>query len=53
LMVAEQIAYLIERILPDVSEGLRSEIIKAIKRHLATEADAARVAAATGKPTAS
>jgi hypothetical protein len=53
LMVAEQIAYLIERILPDVSEGLRSEIIKAIKRHLATEADAARVAAAAGKPTAS
>lgn len=41
-----QVAYLIERILPEAAEGLHSEITKAVKRALAAEMDEARVAAA-------
>lgn len=45
-----QVEYLVERILPTVSEGLRSEILKSIKAQLKTEEEAERIAAAAGKP---
>jgi hypothetical protein len=53
IFVHGQIGYLVERILPEASEGLRSEIVKAVKQVLAVEADAARVAAATAGPVTS
>jgi hypothetical protein len=53
LLVHGQIAYLLERMLPEASEGLRSEVVKAVKRLLQAEADAARVAASTAEPAAS
>jgi hypothetical protein len=53
LFVHGQIVYLIERMLPATSEGLRSEITKAIKKQLQAEEDAARVAAASAEPVAS
>jgi hypothetical protein len=52
LLLAEQFTYLVERILPTTNEGLRSEIVKAIKRQLATEADEVRISSNTGKSAA-
>ena len=48
LLVHGQIEYIVERALPEVNEGLRSEISKSIQRALAAEADAERIAAAAG-----
>jgi hypothetical protein len=42
--------YLMERILPAFGEGLRSEVVKAIKKLLAAEEDAARIARSSGAP---
>jgi hypothetical protein len=47
LMAANQYGYLLERILPTASEGLRSEIVKSIQAALTEEESAARIAANT------
>jgi len=50
LLVHGQVAYLVERMLPGVAEGLRSEIVKAVRQQLQSELDAERVAAASAPP---
>jgi hypothetical protein len=45
LLVHGQFAYLLERLLPNVAEGLRSEVVKALKDQLQAEADAIRIEA--------
>jgi hypothetical protein len=50
IFIASQYTYLLERLLPAVNEGFRSEIVKLLAREIQAEIDAARVAAASAPP---